>query len=338
MAPMVDPFEGSGFGVVELSLAISSFPRMYGRLQQLKVFVEQGVTTRSVVVERENNTLSILPDVPVGAPATQNLGGSRDMRPISAYHVPLEDVLLPEDVQGRRKLGSTNEVESATEAMAKKLQGMGRKHSITLEAYLAGAIGGTILTANGATSVDLNAFWGTTEQVVDFDLDDTATNVRGKCMDVCRYIEDGLLGEPFDHVHALCDPLSFAALTNHERVKEEFRHQASLTNRDDIRKGFNFGGILFEEYSGKAAQPNGTVRKFIPDNTMRFFPVGSADAFHLWWAPGDFIDTANTIGVPLYAMQERRKFNRGWDLHTQFNPLPFVARPNALVRGGVNID
>ena len=56
MPPMVDPFEGSGYGITELSLAISSYPRMYGRIQQLGIAREMGVTTRTCTIERDNGT------------------------------------------------------------------------------------------------------------------------------------------------------------------------------------------------------------------------------------------------------------------------------------------
>ncbi|MBE0660736.1 MAG: major capsid protein, partial [Bryobacteraceae bacterium] len=43
-------------------------------------------------------------------------------------------------------------------------------------------------------------------------------------------------------------------------------------------------------------------------------------------------ETANTLGLPLYAKQEPRKFGRGTDLHSQSNPLPICHRPEVLVK------
>ena len=43
-------------------------------------------------------------------------------------------------------------------------------------------------------------------------------------------------------------------------------------------------------------------------------------------------ETANTLGQPLYAKQEPRKFERGTDLHTQSNPLPMCHRPGVLIK------
>ena len=59
-----------------------------------------------------------------------------------------------------------------------------------------------------------------------------------------------------------------------------------------------------------------TVRRFIAAWTRAHaFPLGTMDTFATYFAPPDFNETANTVGLPLYAKQEPRKFDRGTDLH-----------------------
>jgi len=99
-----------------------------------------------------------------------------------------------------------------------------------------------------------------------------------------------------------------------------------------MRGGFPFGGITFEEYRGQATDAAGTVRRFIAANEGHAFPLGTSDTFATYVAPADFNETANTLGRPLYAKQEPRKFDRGTDLHTQSNPLPMTHRPGVLVK------
>ena len=99
-----------------------------------------------------------------------------------------------------------------------------------------------------------------------------------------------------------------------------------------MRSGFTFGGITFEEYRGQASDINGTVRKFIAPGEAHAFPLGTVDTFGTYLAPADFNETVNTLGQPLYAKQEPRKFERGTDLHTQSNPLPMCHRPGVLVK------
>lgn len=139
-----------------------------------------------------------------------------------------------------------------------------------------------------------------------------------------------------DHVHAYCSPSFYDALTGHANVKTAFQYYQQTQNLSgDFRKGFVFAGIIFEEYIGQAVDEAGNVRLFIPDGDARFFPFGTQTVFRTFFAPADFIETVNTAGLPVYAKQELRDFARGWDLHTQSNPLPLCTRPEVLVRGTV---
>ena len=72
--------------------------------------------------------------------------------------------------------------------------------------------------------------------------------------------------------------------------------------------------------------------RFIAAGEAHAFPLGTLDTFGTYFAPADFNETVNTLGQPLYAKQEPRKFDRGTDLHTQSNPLPMCHRPGVLVK------
>ena len=105
---------------------------------------------------------------------------------------------------------------------------------------------------------------------------------------------------------------------------------------NDLRNGFSFGSITFEEYRGQASylQEDGTLgsRRFIAAGEAHAFPLGTIDTFATYFAPADFNETVNTLGQSLYAKQEPRKFERGTDLHTQSNPLPMCHRPGVLIK------
>jgi hypothetical protein len=133
--------------------------------------------------------------------------------------------------------------------------------------------------------------------------------------------------------HALVSPEFFDALTGHAKVKEAYeRQEDGAALRNDMRSGFTFAGITFEEYRGQATDADGNVRKFIASGEAHCFPVGTVDTFATYFAPADFNETVNTLGKPMYAKQEPRKFDRGTDLHTQSNPLPMCHRPAVLVK------
>ena len=112
-------------------------------------------------------------------------------------------------------------------------------------------------------------------------------------------------------VHCLCSSEFFAALTGHAKVEKAFENwQNGAILINDIRRGFTYGGITFEEYRGQATDTNGTVRRFIAAGEAHAFPLGTIDTFGTYFAPADFNETVNTVGQPLYAKQEPRKFDR----------------------------
>ena len=106
--------------------------------------------------------------------------------------------------------------------------------------------------------------------------------------------------------------------------------------RSDMRAGFPFAGVTFEEYAGEASTADGNggwvSKRFIDEGEAHAFPLGTIDSFATYFAPADFNETVNTLGQPIYAKQEPRRFDRGTDLHTQSNPLPICQRPGLLVK------
>jgi hypothetical protein len=331
---MLNPFSNDAFNMVALTAAINKVPNNYGRLEQLNLMPAEGVRTRTILIEEMSGVLNLLPTMPVGAPGSLGTQGKRKVRSFVIPHIPHEDVVLPEEVQGLRAFGSENDLEALSNLIAKKLQNMRNKHAITLEHLRMGALKGVILDADASTIYDLYSEFGITQKTVNFALTTNTTEVIGKVLEVKRHIEDNLRGEFMTGIMCLCSQGFFDALTTHPKVKEAYqRWQNGQILFSDNRTNFSFGGVVFEEYRGQATDAAGTVRKFIADDEAHFFPLGTASTFRTYFAPADFNETANTLGLPLYAKQAPRKFERGTDIHTQSNPLPICLRPEVLVKG-----
>jgi len=331
---MLNPFSNDAFNMVALTAAINRIPNNYGRLEQLNLMPAEGVRTRTILIEEMSGVLNLLPTMPVGAPSSLGTQGKRKVRSFVIPHIPHDDVVLPEEVQGLRAFGSENDLEALSNLIARKLQNMRNKHAITLEHLRMGALKGVILDADGSTLYDLYSEFGIAAKTVNFALSTNTTEVLLKILEVKRHIEDNLRGEFMTGIYCLCSQGFFDALTTHAKVKEAFQYfQRSQQLGNDYRAGFTFGGITFEEYRGQATDVAGNVRKFIADDEAHFFPLGTASTFRTYLAPADFNETANTLGMPLYAKQAPRKFERGTDVHTQSNPLPICLRPEVLVKG-----
>ena len=254
---------------------------------------------RQIAVEEKNGVLNLLPTLPIGSPGTVGERGKRKLRSFNIPHIPHDDVVLPEEVQGIRAFGFENEAQALADVMADHLQSMRNKHAITLEHLRMGALKGVILDADGSTLYDLYAEFGIEAKTVAFGLDDDDTDVKAKCMEVLRHIEDNLRGEFMTRVHALVAPEFFDALTSHAKVERAYeRWMDGTALRDDMRSGFTFGGITFEEYRGQATDQDGNVRRFIAENEGHAFPLGTVETFASYFAPADFNQTANTMGRP----------------------------------------
>ena len=330
---MQNPFTNPAFSMASLTAAINLIPNRYGRLEQLGLFVPRPVIHRNVIVEEMHGVLNLLPTLPPGSPGTLGAQGKRRVRSFIVPHIPHDDVVLPEEVQGIRAFGSENQTEAIAGVMARKLETMRNKHAITLEHLRMGALKGQILDADGSVIYDLFAEFNVTQATVNFQLGTATTKVKPKCNEVLRTIEKNLMGEVATGVRVLCSTQFFDALTSHDNVEKAFAfYQQGAALVDDTRNGFRFGGLVFEEYVGFATDAAGNVRKFIPDGEAIAFPEGTMDTFGTYFAPADFNETVNTLGQPLYAKQEPRKFERGTDLHTQSNPLPMCHRPGVLVK------
>ncbi|MFO7598035.1 MAG: major capsid protein [Desulfocurvibacter africanus] len=332
---MLNPFQSNdAFSMASLTAAINLLPNNYGRLREMGLFADKGIITRTVIVEEQHGVLNLLPTQPLGADGTKGKSGKRKVRSFNVPHIPHDDVILPEEYQGIRAFGSETELQTLSQIVNDKLQVMRNKHAITLEYLRMGALKGIILDADGSTLYNLYTEFGITQKSVSFALGTEGTKVPAKCRDVLRHVEDNLMGEVMTGVHCLCSQGFFDSLIGHKSVEQVFLNHVAAIDRlgGDPRKGFSFGGITFEEYRGQAMDGAGTVRKFIADGEAHAFPVGTMGTFQTAYSPADFVETANTIGRPVYAKQEDRKFGRGVDLHTQSNPLPICYRPGVLVR------
>lgn len=333
--PSLDIFNSSAFSMVSLTDAINKIPFVPGKVGQLGLFTETGVTTTSIMVEEKEGSLSLIEATPRGAPAKQHSSSKRKMRSLVVPHIALEDTIQADEVQNVREFGSESELQAIQSVVNTRLAEMAIKHDATLEHLRIGAIKGQILDADGTTVLyDLFTEFGVSQySEIDFDLDNaspTAGALRKKCHDVTRKIEDELGAAPYEHVHAFCSSAFFDDLVSHPEATEAYkRYQESAVLRAGLaRRTFDYGGITFEEYRGKVGSVD-----FIADNKAHFFPVGVPGLFRQYNAPADFVETVNTIGLPRYAKQAvDAQFQRWVSLHTQSNPLPICTRPKTLIK------
>lgn len=334
--PTLNPFDNDAFSMRQLSAAINTLPNKYGRLGELGLFNEAGggVRTRSIMIEEYQGRLVLLRTKPLGDPGDEAKRGRRNVRSLTIPHIPLKDEILPDEYAGIRAFGTENEFDSLNSVMMRHLQQARDNYEITWEFLRWGALKGVILDADGTVLYNLYNEFDVAQKSIDFDLGNASNVVQTKCFELSRYMEENLMGEVMSGIRALVDPAFFDKLIAHPHVRKTWEGWQASANMlgGDPRKSFTYGGITFEEHSGKASDREGNVRRFIEAGEGHAFPVGTMQTFRTFYAPADFLETTNTLGIPLYAKQKVRDFERGLDMHFQSNPLPLCMRPRLLVR------
>lgn len=336
MPVIINPFDAGGFTLAHMSQAIQLFPNPYGRINGMGLFESEPISERNVMVESMDGELQLLPAKAVGAPATVGGSDQRAVRSFTVPHIPHNDVVLPREIQGIRGFGLASGEDPTATVMARKLLKMRRRHAQTLEYMRVKALSGITKDGNGRTVYDWHAEFGIERTSVDCLLGTANGDVLEKCRVLSRHMEENLKGETMSGVLALVSPGFFDKLIKHPSVKDAYKYFQSANGanplRDDVRRGFPFGGIVFEEYFGTVTLANGTTDTLISADEGIAFPLGTLDTFRTYFAPAELMECVGTYGQELYAYQVARQDGSGIDIYTQSNPLPMVKRPALTVR------
>lgn len=333
MVEVINPFDSGGYTLADLTSAIQILPNFYNKLGQMGLFRREGTTQRTVIIEQLDGALNLLPSVPVGGPSTVGNRDVRSMRSFTIPHIPHDDVILPQDIQGIRAFGTFSAADPLASVMNRKLERMRRKHDQTLEYMEVNALKGITKDGAGTTLYNWHTEFNYVKKTVDFVLGTTTTDIAGKCREVSRYLEAQLKGETMSTVTALVSPEFWDKFIAHSRVEKAYAYYLNTQQplRDDVRTGFKFHGINFVEYGGTVTLSTGANEALLAANYGVAFPLGTSDVFTTYFAPANLIETVNTIGQPVYARQISRLDGRGIDLFTEANPLPLVKRPDLVV-------
>lgn len=329
---ILDVFNDDAFSMQELSLSLEAAPYIPGRIGELGLFQEEGISTPIVAIEEKRGQLSLIPVAARGTMPTFQAGDLRDLRTFVVPHLPLNDAVMASEVEGVRQFGSEDAVETIAAKVAEKNARLRQSHENTWEYHRIGAVQGLIKDADGSTTL-LNLFtaFDVTETNVNFDF--STDDVKVKILDIEHAVEDVLNGLPYTGIQAICGNEFFADLVTSDEVKDTFATwQENKTNfgpeARTPRTGFVYGGITWWNYRGKIGSVD-----FIPTAQARFFPEGVPDLFIRRNAPAPFMETVNTIGKPLYMKSERMKWDIGQELHSNSNPLHLCTRPGVLIKG-----
>lgn len=311
-----------------LNAYINNLPRISTRLADMRLFQEDGLVGTTIVkVGIKGTKLVLVPNVPRGAPGQPKGLERGKVKLLETTHLPQNSTVMADQLLGVYDPADPEGANVA--AVVNALQAVHKRDlDFTIEYHRMGALQGKLLDADGSVIIDFYEEFGVDQSVIGMELNKDATKVRSKCMAIKRAIEDKLGGIPYTGVHVFCSAGFFDALTDHPEVQKAYeRWQDGAALRDDVRKGFVFGDITFEELQGNTG---GNLA--LADGEAIAFPLGVPDMFLTRFAPADYLETVRGIGLPYYTKTAPMRMNKGIQLESQSNPLNINTRPDAVIR------
>jgi len=324
----IEIFNDDAFSVSSLTAAINEQEYLPGRISSLGLFQEEGITTLTVQVEKDGDTLAL---VPAGERGTSGLvvsGTKRNLIPFNTVHLPQRFAIKADEIQGIRAFGTRSELQAVQDVVNKRLAKARRQLDATHEFQRMGALNGQILDADGKTVLlDIYKTFGVSRKKMSMEMNNPDTELRVKCGEALDMQEDALGSVTSSGARALCGKNFWSKMIVHKSVKETFLNsQQAAALRGDARESFEFGGIIWERYRGKIAGVT-----FIHDDKALLIAEGVPDLYISVFAPADYMETVNTEGVPYYSKIEPMPFNKGMAGEAQSNPLHLCTRPLAQI-------
>ena len=331
----MDIFNDDAFSMVELTAALDKVPYKPQFLGELAIFESRPVRTVEVSIEKRDNKLALIQTSERGAPPTPRSNEKRDIRSFQTVRLAHDDTIYAHEIQNIRAFGSESELQQVQQDVARRMEYLRQDVELTHENMRLGAVQGIVTDADGSTLRNWYTEWGIVQAAeIDFELDDTSTNVRGKCQEVIRAMQRNAKGAwlPTTQVHSLCADEFYDALIDHTRVRDTYLNWAAATELRDNQafRSFPFSGIFFHNYRG--TDDNSTVA--VASDKAKFFPVGARGAFQVAWSPGESFDFVNTPGRPTYSMMIPDRDRNSWVKVEEYSyPLFICTRPEMLQRG-----
>ena len=327
----LDIFNDDAFSVSALTQTIVDIPRVPTLLGDEGLFNEYGITTTTMMIERTGSGLKLVPTAPRGGVGATVGRENRKLIPIAAVHLPQRDTIMADEVQNVRAFGSETEVEGVQRLVQRQLVQLKSNIDLTLEHMRVGALKGKVMDADGVSEIwDLYSIFGMTQTVLGFNINTAASSVdlRQKTEDLKRAIQRKLGGKSFSRVRVKCSESWFDKFVGHDKMYKAWElYQGGVFNREFPGQNFVFNGVVFQVYSGGTDKGD-----FIPAGEAYAYPEGVRGMFQIAYAPGDYMETVNTMGVPYYAKQEPMPFNKGVMLESQSNPIVLNTLPEAVIK------
>ncbi len=331
---------GSNFEVQDWTEEVNVIPNQWGTIGELGIFSTESIAEHVVTFEEIIKDGGIVVDRIRGDRGNVGRDQSRKMHTFAVPHFPLEDAILPQDIQGQRAYGKANEAETLDAVRTRKMERIRMSHAWTLEVARAQAIvAGTVYAPSGTVSQDwyVEMTGGARPTATNFEFGTTTTDVLAKIESVIAQIQDNSGAVTITGIVALCSSSFFSKLISHASIKEAYKYYSStqepLRQRQaaggsavPMRREFFFGGVRFIEMRDAY---NGV--KLIPDGDAYFVPTGT-DYFKTYFSPANRFGLVNTLGEQLYMFESMAPNGTAYTIETESNFVNALLKPLLVVK------
>lgn len=320
--------ESGKFEIKSLTAAINHLKVPKMRLAELKLFSEKGIRTTTVDIEYKDGQIQLVEEVERGADGVPLDDPNRKIYTFRAVHLPVPASVFADDIQNSRAFGEEDELESLQSVIDEKLETSRMSIDATIEYFRFGAIFGKVLGKKGNLIVDLFKEFGIkeaeSENTVDFN-----QPLRTQLLQAKRDSEKHQKGIKAKGYRALCRPAFFDQMLEDESFYKSFERQNDGENlREDVRRGVFWQGTWWEEYDETFGEKDPMPEKY----GAVLVPTDKPNMFMTYFAPANYNETVNTVGLPYYTNSEPKKMNKGVDLESQSNPINVCSSPLAVRR------
>lgn len=332
---------GNAFNIVDWTKEVNIIPNTWGTINNLGIFTTEAVAEQTVTFQEVARDFGLVVDRVRGDRSNVNKDYTRKLHSFPIPHFPLDDQILPKDIQGKSAYSDLSQAETLDAVRARKMERIRNSHAVTLEKARALALTtGNIYAPNGTVSLNWFTEFGVTQTAIDFVFGTTTTNIVAKVESCIAAIQDNTGIINMTGIVALCSPVFFAKLISHTAVQTAYQYYTSTGAQEPLRKRlspdgsatalhrvFSFAGVDFIEMRDSYA---GTP--LIPSGDAVFIPTGT-DYFRTYFAPAERFNLVNTLGMEVYMFENAAPNGTAIEIETESNFANALLRPALVVRG-----
>ena len=316
----------------DLTPMMEKVPYKPSLLTDMGIFKPKFTNSININIDVTETGLVVLPEGHWGHGGVEQTAPTAKMVQFRLEEIVLKDAMSPEDLQDRRRPGSTGP-STVSLKMAEKMANMKAKFDLTIEYMQMTALKGTLMGGSGRTLYNYYDKFGVSQEKKNFTLSDVSFDINGAIRGLKDYIikNHNAPGVVTGYT-VLCSSSFFDKLVEHPKVVRAYENYASPQEplRNDVSASFVHQGVRFMVYDATAKLMDGSTATFIAADKAYAFPNG-LDLFETWYGPEYSMAGVNTIGSQFYLRTKPMDYDQGIAMKGSTVPLPVCKRPEAVV-------